>query len=741
MNIESGRDIIAPGGEVYGNVGQSEESSVRRPHVPDQPESSNNPMQEPSQNIPQQPVAQSTTVQGNSSTFSNVPEQPGPSNTAAMRGVAQSEVPQQQGQGGFVEVVTQSEIKAFGFTVKGIPAIFLGGGFTVALIIAARDPNTRAELVKAFIPLAAGAAASCVVTKISQGSVLVEVVTKGAEAESNLLKSYSSGKILDGLKSYLWRDVDDDVKAKLKVDLITCKVIRASEEDFDAIRKEELSLKGHFFPKDATEIILSSSPVLQDQSKVVTELSASDTKTLLVEEEKDKLVVKVVERQTGDDLKSGEMKISLAEAEADIPSKSLSSLIMTPYLLTRHKESQKLSSSYDRFEMTSYSFASDTKALLVEEEKDKLVKVVERLTGDDLKSEEMKISLAEAEADIPLKSSLSLIIPSPKLTRHKESQKLSSSYDRFEMTSYSFASDTKALLVEEEKDKLVKVVERLTGDDLKSEEMKISFAEAEADIPSKSLSSLIMPSPKLTRHKESQKLSSSYDRFEMPSYSIASDEVLQWELNCFAVVENIKFCSLHDPSRYISLLAEIFKRNNDDLMGKAVQLFPRSLNLSKVEFSWNTTDAFCEILRKQSEEIRSLKLCSCFSDIGRIISAIIEMPGKVQTLDISYNILPGIPPAFFFEKVESVTMQGCFSDETEIEEMKLRGLNRKQDANETQKNIIQKIIDQLPNDSQLEVRLGLDNEHEWIILRPHTQTESSLKHGRPPKHKNRCVCV
>ena len=102
--------------------------------------------------------------------------------------------------------------------------------------------------------------------------------------------------------------------------------------------------------------------------------------------------------------------------------------------------------------------------------------------------------------------------------------------------------------------------------------------------------------------------------------------LLSWVVQ---VAMNIYVYFKDDPSRYISLLAEIFKRNNGDLIGKAVQLFPRSLNLSKVEFSWNTTDAFCEVLRKQSEEIRSLKLCSCFSDIGRIISAIIEMPGKV----------------------------------------------------------------------------------------------------------------
>ena len=113
-----------------------------------------------------------------------------------------------------------------------------------------RDPVAREKLASAFVPFAAGAAggaaASIFVTKYGQGSLLVEVVTKGSEAEANLLQAYSSGKIKQDLLDNHWPKAGDH----LTVELTSYKVIRASEEEFEEIRKEVEFLKDYHFQQN-----------------------------------------------------------------------------------------------------------------------------------------------------------------------------------------------------------------------------------------------------------------------------------------------------------------------------------------------------------------------------------------------------------------------------------------------------------------------------------------------------------
>ncbi|XP_076824410.1 uncharacterized protein LOC143470262 isoform X2 [Clavelina lepadiformis] len=98
------------------------------------------------------------TIQG---TPQNIAEPPGPSQ-APVQGAAQPEPSRQRHfqdreTGGWHETIRQTEIKAFGFTIKGIPAITLAGGATtIALIASLRDPVTRQTLVSAFAAGAAG---------------------------------------------------------------------------------------------------------------------------------------------------------------------------------------------------------------------------------------------------------------------------------------------------------------------------------------------------------------------------------------------------------------------------------------------------------------------------------------------------------------------------------------------------------------------------------------------------------
>ncbi|XP_076824409.1 uncharacterized protein LOC143470262 isoform X1 [Clavelina lepadiformis] len=107
---------------------------------------------------PSQAPVQEPTIQG---TPQNIAELPGPSQ-APVQGAAQPEPSRQRHfqdreTGGWHETIRQTEIKAFGFTIKGIPAITLAGGATtIALIASLRDPVTRQTLVSAFAAGAAG---------------------------------------------------------------------------------------------------------------------------------------------------------------------------------------------------------------------------------------------------------------------------------------------------------------------------------------------------------------------------------------------------------------------------------------------------------------------------------------------------------------------------------------------------------------------------------------------------------
>ncbi|CAK8679001.1 unnamed protein product [Clavelina lepadiformis] len=337
MNFENvGGDVHNPGGEVYGNVGQPGEPTIQRTpqNIAEQPGSSQAPVQEPTiqrnpQNIAEQPGPSQAPVQEPTiqRTSQNIAELPGPSQ-APVQGAAQPEPPSQRHYqdretGGWHETIRQTEIKAFGFTVKGISAIILAGGATaVALLASLRDPIARQTLASAFAAGAAGvaAAASIFVTKYGQGSLLVEVVTKGFEAEANLLQAYSSGKIKQDLIENHWQKAGDN----LTVELTYYKVIRASEEEFEEIRKEVESLKDCHFQQNETEIILSSSSTLRDDSKVITHLSASETKKLVVEKEHGKLVITLINRETTE-IKTKETKLS-SPKEVDIPFSSISKM-------------------------------------------------------------------------------------------------------------------------------------------------------------------------------------------------------------------------------------------------------------------------------------------------------------------------------------------------------------------------------------------------------------------------------
>ncbi|CAK8687516.1 unnamed protein product [Clavelina lepadiformis] len=156
------------------------------------------------------------------------------------------------------------------------------------------ESSVRAKFIEPFIPRAVGSAGNILVTKISEGSFNANVLTRGLVAENELLQAYSSGKMLEDLKKNLSEKVGEDIE----VELTKYKEIRASEEDFDEIRKEVESYNApKKFPPQAKEITFSSSPILSDESKAVNNLSASETKKLIVAKENENLIVKSIDRE------------------------------------------------------------------------------------------------------------------------------------------------------------------------------------------------------------------------------------------------------------------------------------------------------------------------------------------------------------------------------------------------------------------------------------------------------------
>ncbi|CAK8678694.1 unnamed protein product [Clavelina lepadiformis] len=160
--------------------------------------------------------------------------------------------------------------------------------------------------------------------------------------------------------------------------------------------------------------------------------------------------------------------------------------------------------------------------------------------------------------------------------------------------------------------------------------------------------------------------------------------------------------------RYISLLVEISECADHHLAQKAVDLFPQNLYLSNTKLNSSETAILCEILRKQKNNIKRLYLYNCFSnpdDVKMLISAIIEMPGKIEKLSIGFNVISEIPPLSFFEKVnERLVMLYCFPDENRNGRL----------PNQSEVNQIQATLNQLDR-SNLEVPLG------DVTLRPQTK--------------------
>ncbi|XP_076819584.1 uncharacterized protein LOC143465263 isoform X1 [Clavelina lepadiformis] len=165
--------------------------------------------------------------------------------------------------------------------------------------------------------------------------------------------------------------------------------------------------------------------------------------------------------------------------------------------------------------------------------------------------------------------------------------------------------------------------------------------------------------------------------------------------------------------RYISLMVDTAECANDKLNRKIIKDFPGDLNLGYTQINSSSTIILSKLLSEQRNNLVELDLTKCFStphDVKRLISAIVEMQGKVKHLNISYNILSEIPTESFFAKIEVwLEMRLCFSYYNGK-----RKLMR--DANEAERFKIQKILNQLEN-SKLKVHVaGFDFDDNFIIL-------------------------
>ncbi|CAK8682451.1 unnamed protein product [Clavelina lepadiformis] len=187
-------------------------------------------------------------------------------------------------------------------------------------------------------------------------------------------------------------------------------------------------------------------------------------------------------------------------------------------------------------------------------------------------------------------------------------------------------------------------------------------------------------------------------------------EALKSQLVRFEKMQFSDWSDVNNQRRYISLLCELNESSDMELFNMASQRFPTELHLSHLKLSSSEAAIFCDVLRKQRNELKELGLSRCFSpgDVESLISAISEMPGKVKELYISDNIIKDIPGPEFFAKIEEyLNMIGCFEDE--------------RIANSSEKQKIQLALDQLHGS---DLHLGRDSNRGLMRHRAIAQPDA-----------------
>ncbi|XP_076808466.1 uncharacterized protein LOC143451651 [Clavelina lepadiformis] len=239
-------------------------------------------------------------------------------------------------------------------------------------------------------------------------------------------------------------------------------------------------------------------------------------------------------------------------------------------------------------------------------------------------------------------------------------------------------------------------------DDQVEEQISLTQKPAEEEISSPEHQSSALLSPRSTELQAYKKATSSSDVAEKRRIWT---EALKSQLVRF---EKMQFTdwSHDDQRRYISLLCELNESSDMELFNMASLRFPTEMILDLLKLSSSEVAIFCDVLRKQRNDLKKLGLNNCFfpGDVERLISAISEMPGKVKWLRIIGNKIKDIPGPEFFAKIEEdLWMVDCFED------------GRFANSSEIQK--IQLVLDQL-HGSRLEVYVGWDDEGNDVYLTP-----------------------
>ncbi|XP_076808597.1 uncharacterized protein LOC143451756 [Clavelina lepadiformis] len=164
-------------------------------------------------------------------------------------------------------------------------------------------------------------------------------------------------------------------------------------------------------------------------------------------------------------------------------------------------------------------------------------------------------------------------------------------------------------------------------DDQVEEQISLTQKPAEEKISSPEHQSSALLSHRSTEQQEYMKASSSSDIAEKRRIWI---KALKSQLVRF---EKLQYGDWSDDNkrRYISLLCELNESSDMAMFNMASLHFPTDMSLYLLKLSSSEAAIFCDVLRKQQKELKSLDLRNCFSpgDVERLISAISEMPGKV----------------------------------------------------------------------------------------------------------------
>ncbi|CAK8679994.1 unnamed protein product [Clavelina lepadiformis] len=149
---------------------------------------------------------------------------------------------------------------------EGKPAVIATGGLVaVGAYVVIRIVNNPSSLDRVFNYFERSC--HCVLQRIGAGSLMIQLVTEGEDAQKEFLDAYFSNKMLSAIREIFEQELDLTVG-----DLTLERVgkVEGSRQDFDEIMEEaKLNLKNSSYLQTKSEIVLAQHQILEDESRIL----------------------------------------------------------------------------------------------------------------------------------------------------------------------------------------------------------------------------------------------------------------------------------------------------------------------------------------------------------------------------------------------------------------------------------------------------------------------------------------